>query len=125
MINTRFEAYKIERELKRSGVNVSFIRRVKNAYNEDTDVSELVCTAKCLYHVETGYLQVSTQDGAQTRFKRIPKLLCLKNDVSSVKMGDVLFYNSKEYKVCGVDDVQEWGIVADISLEVLDNGNQF
>lgn len=124
-INTQFEAYKIERELKRSGVDVSFMRKAKNAYGEDTDTSLLVCVAKCLYHVETGYLQVSTQEGAQTRFKRIPKLLCLKDDVLPVRMGDVVVYKGKTYSVCGVDDIQEWGIIADVSLEVVDNGNQF
>ena len=34
MINTRFEAYKIKRELKRSGIDYEFKRKKKNDFGE-------------------------------------------------------------------------------------------
>lgn len=124
MINTRFEAYKIRRELKRSGIDLVFERPVLNAFKEPTKETAPLGTLRCLYHEQNGYIKITTGDTTQTRTKKTPMLLCLYEDADALKLqvDDQVKINSKTFKVTDVMNVQEWNIVADISLEVVDVG---
>ena len=48
-------------------------------------------------------------------------LLCLHEDTSLLKPGDFMILNEKKYKVTGIVNIQEWNLIGDISLEVVDN----
>ena len=50
-------------------------------------------------------------------------ILCLYEDTTSLalQVGDIVNFNDKTLKVTGVTDIQEWNIISDISLEVVDN----
>lgn len=124
MINTTFEAYKIKRELKRSGIELEFKRAKLNDFKEPTKDSTLVGKLTCLYHEQNSTVKITTGDTTQVRTKKIPMLLCLYEDVDKLKLqvGDLVKINSKTYKVTGVVNIQEWNIIADISLEVTDIG---
>lgn len=124
MINTKFEAYKVKRELKRSGTNYDFVRAVKNDFGEPTDELTAIGTLKGLYHEQNGTIQIMTGETTQTRTKKIPMILCLHEDVASLilQVGDVVKFNAKTFKVTGITNIQEWNLVSDISLEVVDNG---
>lgn len=124
MVNKQFEAYKIKREIKRSGIDYEFKRLGLNDFGEPDDEESLVGNLKGLYHEENSYIQLMTGDTTQTRTKKIPKILCLYEDAASLalKIGDLLHINQKVFKVTGVTNIQEWSIIADISLEVVDNG---
>ena len=126
MINTTFEAYKIKRELKRSGIVYEFRRPEKNDFNEPIDNLIVIGAIKGLYHEQSGSIKVTTGDVTQTRTKKIPMILCLHDDTASLKLqiGDIVKINKNTYKVTGIVNVQEWNIVSDISLEVIDNGIQ-
>ena len=121
-MNTRFEAYKIQRELKRSGSEYDFERLGKNEFEESNAEVTKSFKIKGLYHEQNGYITVTTTDGAKSRTKKTPMILCLWEDVlnSELKIGDVVKVNGKTLKVNGVVNVQEWNIVADISLEPTD-----
>lgn len=71
MINNKFEAYKVVRELKRSGINYEFYRKGLNEFGEQVTVPTKVCEFKGLYHEQTNSVQTTTQDGAVTRTKKI------------------------------------------------------
>lgn len=124
MINTRFEAYKIKRELKRSGIEYEFKRSKENEYKEPTDESVVVGKVVGIYHEQNGSIQITTGETTQTRTKKIPMILCLYEDVASIglRVGDFAVINSKKFKYTGTVNIQEWNIVADISLEVVDDG---
>ena len=126
MINTNFESYKIKREIKRSGINFEFKRYKKNKFGEPSDELEIVGNVKGIYHEQNGSIQISTNDTTQTRTKKIPMILCLYEDAASLNLqiGDVLKFNNKAYKVTGIVNIQEWNIISDISLEVIDIGVQ-
>lgn len=122
-MNVRFEAYKIRRELKRSGITYEFKRFEKNKFGErQKDNVIKAYKLKGLYHEQNGYITNTTGDAAQTKTKKTPMLLCLYEDVTSVGLekGDVIKLNGKTLKVNGVVNVQEWNIIADISLEFID-----
>lgn len=123
MINTQFEAYKIKRELKRSGIDCEFKRSDVNDFGEPTGESAVIGTIRGLYHEQNSNIQITTGDTTQVRTKKIPMILCLYEDAASLvlQVGDELKINNKTLKVTGVVNIQEWNIIADISLEVVDN----
>lgn len=123
MINTQFEAYKIKRELKRSGIDYEFKRSGVNDFGEPVGEPIVVGTIRGLYHEQNSSVQVTTGDTTQVRTRKIPMILCLYEDATSLvlQVGDELKINNKTLKVTGVVNIQEWNIIADISLEVVDN----
>lgn len=124
MINTRFEAYKIKRELKRSGIDYEFKRKEKNDFGEPTGDLEVFGSLKGIYHEQNSNIQVTTGDTTQVRTKKIPMILCLYEDTARLALvvGDTVTINAKTFKVTGVVNIQEWNLISDISLEVVDSG---
>lgn len=126
MINKKFEAYKIKKELKRSGIDYEFKRAEKNNFGEPTSELKVIGKLKGLYHEQNGSVQITTGDTTQIRTKKVPMILCLYEDAAflALHVGDVVKINAKTFKVTGVVNIQEWNIISDISLEVVDDGNQ-
>jgi hypothetical protein len=124
MINTRFEAYKIKRELKRSGIDYKFKRLGVNDFGEPVGEPIVIGTIRGLYHEQNSSVQVTTGDTTQVRTKKIPMILCLYEDTArlALRVGDTVTINAKTFKVTGVVNIQEWNIISDISLEVVDSG---
>ena len=124
MINTQFEAYKIKRELKRSGIDYEFKRAGKNDFGEPTGALESIGKLRGIYHEQNSNIQITIGDTTQVRTKKIPMILCLYEDAANLvlSVGDIAKINKKTLKVTGVVNIQEWSIIADISLEVVDNG---
>lgn len=125
MINNRFEAYKLKRELKRSGVNYDFLRAGKNEYCEPDGEYKIVGTITGLYHESSSHISLTMSGTTNIRTKKVPSILCLYEDAAAIKLsiGDRVVINEKIMNVTGVVDIQEWGIISDISLEVIDDGN--
>lgn len=122
-MSLKFERNKIKRELKKSGKTYSFLREGENEFGESTDEPTQVCSIEAIYHESNGYIRTQTGEAATYRTKKEPKLLCLYEDATSLVSGDYVLINGKRYNVTGVLNVQEWNIVADISLEAVDNGD--
>lgn len=141
MLNTKFEAYKVRRELKRSGKDYFFRRQAKNRFGEPSkefewktdsvfvdgilyniSVSDVLYKVRGLYHEQNSNVQLVPGETTQARTKKIPMLLCIYDDVKELKPGDVTVINGKSFVVAGIVNVQEWGIVGDVSLEVFDDG---
>lgn len=120
MVNKDFEVYKLKREIKRYGIKCVFKRAKKSAFKEPTNEYENVCELMGIYHEQNGSIQVTTGDTTQTRSKKIPMILCLYDDVKGIKMGDILVLNNKKFEVTGIVNIQEWCMIADISLELKD-----
>lgn len=127
MINTKFEAYKLKRELKRSGKIYKVERYGVNGYGEPIKNATIkVGEFKGLYHEQNGYMQMSTTDTTQVIYKKIPMIMCLYEDIDNLnlKVDDFIQIGESggnidfsEYRVTGVTNIQNWGIIADISLE--------
>lgn len=124
MVNNKFEVYKIKRELKRSGGDYEFVRSKVNEFGEPSNEEEVVGTLRGLYHERSEHIMVSMSDTTQVRTKKVPSILCLYEDAASLVLviGDRVKLNGKMMKVTGVVNIQEWNLIADVSLEVVDNG---
>lgn len=124
MINTKFEAYKIKRELKRSGIEYEFKRNKKDEFGEPIEGSIVIGKIIGLYHEQNSAIKIATGDTTQIRTKKIPTILCLYEDAVSLDLhvGDFIVFNEKTFNVTGIVNIQEWNIISDISLEVVDSG---
>lgn len=125
MVNKNFEIYKLKRELKRSGKDYKFFRQIINKFGEPSGDEEMIGILRGLYHEQSEHISVVTGDTTQMRTKKIPSILCLYEDTVSLSLiiGDKIRLNGKIMKITGIVNIQEWNLIADISLEVVDNGN--
>lgn len=125
MINKDFEVYKLKRELKRSGNDYEFMRAVLNEFREPSGEVEVLGTLRGLYHEQNEHVMVSMSDTTQMRTKKVPSILCLYDDTASLALviGDIVKLNGKTMKVTGVVNIQEWNLISDVSLEVVDDGS--
>lgn len=117
MINKKFEAYKIKREITRSGMQYTALRKGTNDFGEFLDESEIICSFCGLYHEQNSFIKITVETTTQIRNKKEPKILCLFEDVKELKLGDIIQINNKIFKVSSITNIQEWSIIADISLE--------
>lgn len=123
MVNKRFEVAKLKRELRMCGMSYVFKRSAVNQYNEPTNVLTEVVTIRGLYHEQNTRIEVKTGDTTQIRNKKEPMILCLFDDeTNKIHIGDILMLGTRKMVVTGITDVQCWGLISDISLEVVDDG---
>lgn len=124
MVNNKFEVYKVKRELKRSGQDYKFVRPMANKFGEPSDEQNEIGTLRGMYHEQNEHIMVSMSETTQVRTKKIPSILCLYEDAASLDLviGDRVKINGKTMKVTGVVNIQEWSLIADVSLEVVDSG---
>lgn len=132
MINTRFELYKLRRELARNGKEYVFYRDLDNEYGEPVEDRVEILRITALYHESSAYKYTFTNDGTTTITEKKPMLLCALQDVngSDLKLGDYteiidnVYGDVKRLTFSGVTDIQDFGVIADISLEVFSDGRE-
>lgn len=119
MINKQFEAYKIKREIRRSGETYTFMRPSLNEFGEPSGDETEVGSLRGLYHEQNGNVQVTTGDTTQIRTKKLPMILCIYDDAKTLnlQLGDKLYLNDRILKVVSLVNIQEWNIIGDLSLE--------
>lgn len=132
MVNNKFEAYKLEREIKRSGVTFTFKRYKLNEYKEPDGEPEEIGAIKGLYHETNSQVTQTLADGSVTRTKKQPALLCLAEDYNELQVdhGDIVEVSDdaphslkRTLKFVGAVDIANWGIIVDMSFEMVDHGN--
>ena len=132
MANLKFEAHKLRRELWKSGVIYKFFRHKLNDFGEKSGELEEVGSILGLYHELSFFVTKTSGDSGVTRTKKQPRLLVLAEDFirSGFQMDDevtIQQVNSstrdKVLRLVGWDDIGNWGIVADLSFEEVDNAN--
>lgn len=121
MINTKFEAYKIKREITRCGQAFNIYRYQTNEFGEPDNTLPLILvgTFQGIYHEANSYVQITTGETTQYRTKKQPMVLCLWDDIVrfNIVAGDKITFNGKCFKVTKALNVQEWNIIYDISLD--------
>lgn len=126
-MNLKFEKNKLVRGLKRSGQEYKVLRETKNEFLEPTGEVEEVCSLKAIYHEyheKSEYIKIQAEEAAVYRSKKRPMLLCLFEDTEPLTIGDYILINGKRHNIIAVSNILEWNIAADISLEVVDNGDK-
>lgn len=111
----------IEREITRNGSTYIVKRNKVDKYGEPTQEVEEVTTLRGLFHISKGFVTKNTSDGSQTKTKGQPMILALLKECATIQNGDFVVINSNTYKITDINNIEEYNIIADISLEVVLN----
>ena len=120
------EVTKLKHEIEAHGETYTFLREKLDEYNEPMgEEKEEVCTVSGLFHVSRGYLTRTVSDGNVTHSKGQPMLLVLCDDMSkAIRMNDYVSVNDRTYRVNTKNNVGEYNVAYDISLEVVLGGSE-
>lgn len=119
----QIELNKVKREIKTHGRSYEVKRTILNNYGEDTDEQRSITEVQGLFHTEKGYITKSVSDGSKTHSKGQQKLMVAYDDSVLIKNGDMIQINENTYKIIEKNNIQEFNIVCDISMELVLNGN--
>lgn len=112
------ELHKVAREIATHGNNYTFLRDKVDKYGETIDDEiETVCTANGIFHTSKIYVSKVAKDATTSHTKGSPMLLLRYSDSDGIKQNDYVFINNKKFKVVDVNDIQEYNIIVDISLD--------
>lgn len=117
MKSPNFLLHRIKYRINMSGKEYVFNRQSTDKYGQPTDKMDVVCVVKCVYHEANGYIQVSASDATVIRSKKSPMLLCAYDDATKLRQGDLVEIEGCQYKICGILNIQNYSVAADISLE--------
>lgn len=119
----KMELHKVLREIKIHGTTYTFYRDKVDQYGEPTkEEPEKVIDVDGLFHVSKGYITQNIQDGTKTHTKGQPMIMVVYEDVEEIQNGDFCVINGNTYKVVEKNNIQEYNIVSDVSLEMVING---
>lgn len=119
-----FERRKLEKELQRNGKTFVFLRKKENQYGEPVNDEIVVTKILGLFHEQSVVSQLNTVEGMQYRTKKTPMILCLySKEIEKIKLGDYVLFNGKKFNFVSTENINEWNLIVDISLELVDNGN--
>lgn len=120
-----FELHKVLREIKIHGEQYIIYRDKLDEYGEPVKgEKEQVTEAIGLFHIVKGYITKNVKDGTTTHSKGYPRILVEHTDAENIMNGDYTIINEKKYIVVDKNDIQNYNIVSDISLEVVLDGNK-
>lgn len=109
----------VEREIVRNGSTYTVKRNKVDKYGEPTQEVEEVTTLRGLFHISKGFITKNTSDGSQTKTKGQPMILVLLEECKTIQNGDFVVINGNNYKITDKNNIEEYNIIADISLEVV------
>mgnify|MGYP002770103751 CR=1 FL=1 len=118
------ELHKVVIEIERHGSNYLIQRNELNEYREKTGNIIDVKKIQGIFHIEKGYSTRTVSDGSETVSKGQSKLFVKTKDICSVIKNDFLEIDNKAYIITDINDIEGFGIVSDLSLEVLQDGNK-
>jgi len=124
-MNKRFEAYKLNRVIKRAGVALEFYRHIRNSYGEQTEERETIGVLSCLYHENNGRIEVERNNTINAwRNVQTPYATAILDDIKvlGLMVEDFCIIGNDVHTIGGIVDVQQWGIIGTITLEVVDDG---
>lgn len=115
----RQELHKVVREINTHGSAYQFYRDKLNEYEEDTGDVEEVAEIKGLFHQTKSYISRKVTDATETRTKGQPLIMMCYEDSKSIQNGDKVKVAGNEYRVTGINNISEFCIISDVSLEAI------
>lgn len=109
----------VEREITKNGSTYTVKRNKVDKYGEPTQEVEEVTTLRGLFHISKSFITKNTSDGSQTKTKGQPMILALWEECETIQNGDFVVINGNTYRVTDKNNIEEYNIIADISLEVV------
>ena len=120
----KMELHKVLREIQIHGTEYTFFRKKVDKYGEPTkEEPKQVVEVQGLFHVSKGYITQNIQDGTKTHSKGQPMLMVAYKNTREIQTDDFFVISGNTYKVVEKNNIQEYNIVTDISLELVLNGS--
>lgn len=120
------ELFKMEREIKTNGFVYLVCQDKLDEYNQPTGEAEIIKVIKALYHTSNAYKKRSTADSTTTYSEKQPMLLTTYEEIKDLldKQNLFIVVSKTRYNFVAFENVQEYDIIYDISLEVVIDENQ-
>lgn len=134
MQQPRMQEFKLKRFIATNGEDYMFTRKklddrgqpVRDEQNKLVYEQVGKSSVKAVYHETGTFFTLLVGEAAEVKTKKSPQLFCLWSALADaevqLQIGDRIVVNSKTYEIDAVRDVYDWQLVADISLEVVDDG---
>lgn len=113
-----FEHNKIKRLIDTQGLSYTFKRYKLNEFKEPTKEASAT-TVRGVFHQTTQHISVVGADASSVQNKFSPFILALYPEAKGVKQGDFVEINNMKYLVNGLNNIGNWNIAVDISLEAV------
>lgn len=126
MNSAAFQLNKVRRLIKTQGRSALIVRPGTNKFGEPESEVD-VRTILGVFHESSSrmtYQAKTNSDGSTIRAKAAPMMLCLWEDVQDIQHTDHLVMNNNAYVIGEIKNVNESNLVADISLEEVQNSGQ-
>lgn len=103
----------IETNINRYGVPCSISRSGVNDFGEPTEHA-VIQECKGLFHYGNEHLSVTLTDGGSVQTKKVPFVMLIHTQY--LKLDDIVKINNHTYKITGINDIGNLGVIDDVSL---------
>ena len=110
---------KVNRQLELNGSTYDFAHYKIDEYKQVTNEVEKTIEVVGLFHTTNAYIKESTNEGARIVSKPQPMMLMLFEDSEKLSKDDKVVIGDRVYNVVGKTDVNHFGVVCDVSLELM------
>ena len=116
---TLFLANKIKRQIGTNGRELVFVKYKKDRFGQTSSEEETRVEAKGIFHTTNNYIKENDSEGARLISKPQPMILLMYDDGSKIDKDDKITLGENLYRVVEKKDVNNFGLVYDISLELV------
>lgn len=113
-----FEKNKLSRLIRVHGLPYIFKRPKLNEFKEPTEEASAT-TVRGVFHQTTQHISVVGADASSVQSKFSSFILALYSEAKDIQQGDTVKVNDTEYSVNGLNNIGNWNIAIDISLEAI------
>ena len=109
---------KITRQIQYNGSAYTFAKHIVDKFGQVSDEVGEEVTVNGIFHTVNSYIKNTDSEGARLISKPQPRVLILAEDGSKIGKDDIVVVNGNKYKVTGKEDVGNFGVAFDMSLEL-------
>lgn len=118
MLNSLYLKNKVQRQINMNGQEFEFNRYEEDEYHQISDVPTTTIKVTGIYHTSNSFVTNNASDAAVVRTKQQPMILLLFDDANKLKQNDKVTINNENFKVVDINNVNEFNVACEISLEI-------
>lgn len=116
------ELHKVKREIQIHGDKYTVYKQKTDRYGETTSDIEEIQKVSGLFHITKGYTAQTISDGTKIKAKAQPMLMVCMEDSEQIENGMFVIINNSRYNIVDKNNIQEYNMVVDLSLELVQDG---
>lgn len=110
---------KVKRQLRLNGCDLVFVRYGTDEYKQVSDDVQDSISVRGLFHTTNTYIKNTNSENARLVSKPQPMVLMLYEDGNKIQKDDRVEMQGNVYKVTEKNDINNFGVAFDISLELV------